>query len=311
MTLLQTHFAKAAIAESRPPAWVNSLATRWEHSSQEINGQTVQLAQSGEFSLAAATVSGARRLSPQEFESRTMGLYLALEQVLGQTRCPHPVRLWNHIPDIHAPAGDGSDRYMLFNAGRYRAYSQWLGGVSSFDRSVPAASATGHDGEDLIVHALAASAPGLAVANPRQIAPYRYSRRFGPLPPCFARATVLPATTARATAVLVGGTASIRGEDSLHIGDLPLQFRETFDNLAYLLRAAGDSGDSAEMSSKNVLDWLAHFRHVRIYFVREKDRQVVESHALRAFGSGCDIEYIRADLCRADLLVEIEGLADG
>ena len=33
------------------------------------------------------------------------------------------------------------------------------------------------------------SAPGVAIENPRQTPSYHYSRRYGPRPPCFARAT--------------------------------------------------------------------------------------------------------------------------
>ena len=36
-----------------------------------------------------------------------------------------------------------------------------------------------------VIHCLAADRPGAAVNNPRQVAPYHYSQRFGPLPPCF------------------------------------------------------------------------------------------------------------------------------
>ena len=57
---------------------------------------------------------------------------------------------------------------------------------------------------------------------------YRYSRRFGPRPPCFARATVLHLGAAGdAPLVLVGGTASIRGEDSVHVGNVRGQVLET------------------------------------------------------------------------------------
>ena len=149
--------------------------------------------------------------------------------------------------------------------------------------------------------------------NPRQIAPYLYSQRFGPRPPCFARATVLPADGNSPRRILVGGTASIRGEDSLHLDDLQKQTRETFDNLAHLIRAAiGTPSESVNgMTPADVSRWLSHFQNLRIYYVREADRPFIESRAAEAFAPGCQIEYVRADLCRAELLVEIEGLATG
>src|SRR5205085_392989 len=136
---------------------------------------SVQVQETDAFSLISICLSGARRLSASAFEERTAEIYQTIERELGRTAAPHPIRLWNHLPDIHAPSGNGFDRYMSFNAGRFRAYSQWLGGAGAFDRTVPSASAVGHGGDELVVHALGARRPGLAVANPRQIAPYHYS----------------------------------------------------------------------------------------------------------------------------------------
>ena len=50
---------------------------------------------------------------------------------------------------------------------------------------------------DLMIDALSAASPGIAVENPRQIPSYRYARRYGPRPPCFARATLLSASRAQ------------------------------------------------------------------------------------------------------------------
>src|SRR5262249_25234544 len=150
----------------------------------------------------------------------------------------HPIRFWNHVPFITEPADAGRDNYMVFNAGRFRAMTRWLGGdgdANRFDRDVATASATGHWGRDLVIPCVATDAPGVAVTNPRQVAPYHYSQRFGPLPPCFARATKL---TDPPGLLLVGGTASVRGEDSVHTDDLASQVSETFLNLASLTRAA-------------------------------------------------------------------------
>src|SRR5205814_10312109 len=113
----------------------------------------------------------------------------------------------------------------------------WFGGADAFARLVTAASGVGHDRQDLVIHALGACAPAAPISNPRQIAPYRYSRRFGPLPPCFARATLLRDQHS-ATLLLVGGTASIRGEDSVHAENLKQQTRETLENLACLVASA-------------------------------------------------------------------------
>jgi hypothetical protein len=277
------------------------------------DGAKLCIAESSDFSLVSISVFGAKQFSAGEFERQTAAAYLAIQRAMESTDSPHPVRVWNHLPEIHAPAPDGRDRYMAFNAGRFHAYGQWLGGAGAFDRTVPTASGVGHDGPDLVIHALGSKMPGIAVANPRQIAPYRYSKRFGPLPPCFARATVLPASEAHQQRVLVGGTASIRGEESLYLGDIGRQTSETFHNLAHLVRAAMEPGvgNAPELTDQDARRWMALFRELRVYYPREADQAFIKGSVLADFSPSCRFEFIRADLCRAELLVEIEGLAEG
>src|SRR5665213_4336679 len=267
--------------------------------------------ESDDFCLVTICLADVRDLPADQFHRQTAEIYRRIERELQSRTACHPVRVWNHLPDIHAPSGDGADRYMAFNAGRYQAYSEWLGGAGAFDRTVPTASAVGHDGADLVIHALGSRTPGIAVANPRQIAPHRYSKRFGPKPPCFARATVLPASPQTPRRIFVGGTASIRGEESIYVGDLARQTQETFDNLAHLIRAAATGSKACNgLAPADAIQWLGKFRNLRIYYVREADRARIEPMASRTFAPGCAIEYVRANLCRAELLVEIEGLAE-
>ena len=53
---------------------------------------------------------------------------------------------------------------------------------------------------------------------------------------------------------------------------------------------------------------LGDFTAVRVYHVRTQDAAEVEAAVRRAFPMA-RLEMIRAELCRADLLVEIEGVA--
>ena len=68
-------------------------------------------------------------------------------------------------------------------------------------------------------------------------------------------------------------------------------------NLRSLVGSADDGSD------------LRAFTDVRAYYPRGRDRAAVEAAVHDAFGAGVNVEMIRADLCRSDLLVEIEGLA--
>jgi chorismate lyase/3-hydroxybenzoate synthase len=285
-----------------PPPWVWELLGRDARRLPKESEEGLDVVQGGGFRLASLRVPGVRGLGRTALQAAVSGAYRRLEAAL---RGLHPVRWWNHIPGIHDPLGDGQDLYMVFNAGRYEALAAWLG-KESFDTRVASASGVGHEGRDLVIHCLAADRPGRAVDNPRQIAPYRYSRRYGRLPPCFARATVIQPSESNPL-VLVGGTASIVGEASVHLGDLQRQTEETLANLAVLLRAA--AGDPAtEVADRAGV--LAGFRELRVYDPIPERRDELRLLLQDAFPRVRQIEWVRADLCRRELLVEIEGLAE-
>lgn len=234
-----------------------------------------------------------------ELEAAAAHAYQMFAGPIRQTSSWHPVRIWNFVPRILDLGGEGMDRYMRFNSGRYRAFMKWFGGAQGFDHMLPTASAVGHGGADLIVHLLAARNPGTAVGNPRQVSPYRYSKRFGPLPPCFARATRLSMPDGRQV-LLAGGTASIRGEESMHVGNLRLQLAETFENLGALVTSAFGPVERP----------LDRYRTLRVYYVRDTDLPAIRDAVARAMpGLDC-VEWMPATLCRRDLLVEIEGAAE-
>lgn len=284
-----------------PPSWTSDLFGRVEPV-PVLSGGAVSLdvTVGNGFCLASVRIHDARSLDRSAFQEATVLVYRLIEAELRGCNTLHPVRLWNHIPGIHEPMGDGLDRYMVFNAGRYEALSAWFGGNETFDIRVASASGVGHDGDDLVVHCLAAHRPGRAVANPRQTAPYRYSSKYGPLPPCFARATVIEREGE--PLVLVGGTASIVGEASMHVGDLAKQTDETLTNLAVLIDEAAGEGEGRAPALANYLD-------VRVYYPDPYHLDQLRVLLKGAFPGASAVEWVRADLCRTDLLVEIEGVA--
>jgi chorismate lyase/3-hydroxybenzoate synthase len=263
--------------------------------------------------LTHATVSilDAAHLPALALEQAVTDAYQALAGVMAQAGC-HPVRFWNFIPGIHAAmdvdadaaAAHPRDRYMVFNAGRFAAFASTYGSPAAFSRSLPTASAVGVREGPLVIHALGLESPGAPLENPRQVPAYSYSRRYGPLPPCFARATLVQAPREERPWLLVGGTASILGEDSIHMRDPRRQAVETFENLARLVESGRSSAGSADRG-----DPLAAFRELRVYIVREQDADLLRAMVEERFPAGTRVEYAQADLCRQELLVEIEGLA--
>jgi chorismate lyase / 3-hydroxybenzoate synthase len=304
-----------------PPAWVAALladAPSTTTANPSDPGAELRVSASGRFMRVTATIDDADALSTEALDARVAGAYRGIGALLAQ-HDRHAIRFWNFIPQIHAQVGDSRDRYMVFNAGRFHAFSDLYGSKALFARALPTASAVGIDRGPLVIHALGDVAAGTPVENPRQIPAYSYSRRYGPLPPCFARAT-LTEREAGEHYLLVGGTASIVGEDSQHARDPRRQALETFDNLAQLVASAAAQVHAGSMAttradgiealtSPPVADPLDALTDLRVYFVRDEDAALVRDLVLVRFSRATRIELTRADLCRSELLVEIEGLA--
>lgn len=282
-----------------PPDWI------WEFVDRDMS-ESGQLRECRGAScvLLSARIPRATALAALELQQAVCALYISLTQRLEELRVPHAVRLWNFIPHIHARMGSRPegilDRYMVFNAGRFAAYARCYGEEAAGPRSATA-TGIGHSGEDLLVHCLATPTPGAPVENPRQVPAYRYSSRRGPLPPCFARATI--ATLNGDRLLMVGGTASVRGEVSMHPGDLESQIAETLTNMSALVLG------KADMTRSEAHNALSRYRTLRVYCTHRADLAKVQRAVEKSFNSLDGVEYVRADVCRRTLLVEIEGVA--
>jgi chorismate lyase / 3-hydroxybenzoate synthase len=202
----------------------------------------------------------------------------------------HWVRSWNYIGDIHrnADRGEGDEeRYRQFVLGRHEVLSAEAG----FEARLPAATAIGMSGEELLIYVLGARQPGAQVENPRQVSAFRYPRQYGPRSPSFSRARRLDWSDG--SDLIVSGTASVVGHETAHPGDAQRQLRETLENLQQLRRDAG------------AVDWSAACTKL---FVRNAETYA-NAHALIAEALPDQAVCVLAgDICRADLALEVEVL---
>ena len=297
--------------ESNPPRWVQELIGsrdgEWELTR---SGFFVRMLEGERFAVVTCRVPGAVKLGAAAFQKVTRTVYETILNTLQQSRAHHPVRLWNLIPGILEPLDEYPHRYLPFNAGRYAAYKAWFQSSESFSYGIPTASGVGHPGQDLVVHCLATEFPGTPVENPRQISSYRYSDRYGMVPPCFARATRL--AESYPAWLLVGGTASVRGEDTVFVDDLQAQSNETFSNLAALISAGQASTYVApdKVGDQELWTNLECYRYLRVYYVREDDLSQISRMVEERFTGAQSPEFQQAELCRPQLLIEIEGVAE-
>jgi chorismate lyase/3-hydroxybenzoate synthase len=254
--------------------------------------------------LASLEVPGMRQLGPQllaevwcgegayfgtwtsddeDVERASRTAYDDILRTIREQGFPHLLRAWNHVRELNQGAGD-EERYRRFCAGRHDAFDAagWT------NRMLPAASGVGMREGSLSIYYVAGREPGRHVENPRQVSAYDYPRQYGRRSPSFARATVMD------DFVFVSGTSSVVGHETRHAGDVDAQVDETLINLDAVLRAAGTRGvDSLQL--------------VKTYLRRAEDYPRVAARIAAALPAAKAL-FVESDICRDDLLVEVDGV---
>lgn len=262
--------------------------------------QPVRLHQDGDVSAA---VSGdllfgsitAHEASNTPLDRTTEQAYGQLLRFLHESGFPHLWRIWNYFPNINEQEA-GLERYRLFCMGRHHALAETLPG---FPASLPAGTAVGTKRGPLQIYFLAGTHPSTHMGNPRQVNAYDYPKIYGPRSPSFARATLC--RSEGATHLLISGTASVVGHASQHAGLADMQALETVTNLRALIEHARAANPSLCCGTKFQSMFKVYLRsstHLNIVRDILQARFFLSSHLL----------YLQGDLCRRELLVEIEGL---
>jgi enamine deaminase RidA (YjgF/YER057c/UK114 family) len=223
--------------------------------------------------------------------------YREIFDVLNATGHRHLIRIWNYLPEINRETG-GDERYRHFNSARQWAFRN--SGRPTVG-AMPAASAVGSPaGSPISIYFLAAREPPVMIENPRQTSAYHYPPKFGKHSPSFSRACVL--SESAGTNLFVSGTSSIVGFETIHHGDVAAQTRETIANIDALL----DEANRVVGEDRYSLDGL----RFKVYVRQPDDLRAIESALSASLNSSAPIVYLQADVCREDLLVEIEATGE-
>ena len=231
----------------------------------------------------------------QSIDTLTDRAYRRLLHCLQQLAYPHLWRVWNYFPNINGLV-DGLERYQQFCLGRHRAFADLLPG---FPHSLPAGTAVGTRSGPLQIYFVAGTLPATHLGNPRQTHAYEYPQDYGPLSPSFARATLCRSDTR--SQLFISGTASVVGHASQHPGLPEEQTRETINNLRALIAHAEGT------ARRHVTGGQSQARY-KVY-VRNPAHLASIRTVLRQTPLASDqVIFLQGDLCRQELLVEIEGL---
>lgn len=211
------------------------------------------------------------------------------------------VRKWNYLEDILGFDGD-KQRYQEFNNVRSGVYS------TLFEKNgYPAATGIGMNRGGVILEYIAIKsreAISNPVDNPEQISAHNYSEKVLVGEECilkstpkFERARYLELFNKKM--IFISGTASILGEKTVGVNDAVKQTEVTIENIRRLY--AEDI--LQKISDKKI---FPKYGHARVYVKNRKDFAAIKKTFKTQLGN-LPVVYIIADICRNDLLVEIEG----
>lgn len=278
-------------------AWIQEL---WQTDEDCLTGEFAGIA----FRRNSELLYGVLRFDEQNFvgtsgqlplQTATEEAYRRIFALLDRQSLPYLWRVWNYFADINRET-DGLERYRQFNIGRYNAF-QACGRTAA--GAVPAACAIGLRDGPLSVGFIAGGQPPLAVENPRQISAYDYPAAYGPRSPTFSRAVLI--TLAQQQSLFISGTASIVGHRTVHPHDVAAQCHETLDNIAAVVAEANHHRQGPSFSL-NSLTYRAYLRY-------DSDYPVFRDVISQRLGTDTSLVCVQADICRHDLLVEIEAMA--
>lgn len=261
--------------------------------------------------IAAGLTAGHRRRTTAGRSDAAFALALRILKGEGLS-AGNIVRQWNYLEDLlgvrRTPYGRRQN-YQEFNDRRRAFYES-----SSFPAGYPAATGIGADegGVTLDFRALVPRR-GLrivALSNPLQQDAHRYSQDVlvgdsgGHLPPkaspLFERAKFIG--DGLSGTIYISGTAAIREQATVAAADAAMQTRITIDNIRRLI-----SADNLRRHGLEAIGETGPLSYLRAYVRRGRDMAEVRSICRRTFGD-VPAHFIRADICRNGLLMELEGV---
>lgn len=234
----------------------------------------------------------------------TVSNILAKENFMGSDI----VRQWNYIERITAFEGE-YQHYQCFNDVRTYFYSKY-----KWDNGYPAATGIGTTLGGIMIEFNAIKSSDTTIVpldNKLQIPAHEYSQKVllgvedkylkEKTTPKFERGKAVFNDDFKMS--YISGTAAIRGEMSQVSDSVLIQTKTTLSNIDYLvspqnLEAFGIIGCPNEVE----------YRLLRAYIKNEEDIDVVKKYMGDKYIS-TEISYLYADVCREELLIEIEGIA--
>ncbi len=245
-----------------------------------------------------------------EFNSRvaqtTYNLYKELFALIKEKNLGTPTRIWNYVPRINEMSeadvsATDKERYRQFNNGRLRAFTAYAPRDAAGEMIRPAATGVGSGNDALTIYCLVTKDELTHIENARQTSVYHYPGTYGSSTPSFSRATLMKRGSLET--VFISGTASIIHSETQHVEDVVKQTEESLLNIEYLLSEENLKKYHVRGFSLNTIQSL------KVYVRNTSDYALIKQTIESKIDSHVPVIYVNRDICRSDLLVEIEGIA--
>ncbi len=288
---------------------VDSMCATWQGSGLPKSGQyeAINYRYDGDLLFGVIELSETmfdEKLDKTPLQQASESAYSQIFSLLNKLSFPYLFRMWNYIADINNQSF-GLERYVQFNLGRQDAF---LSHGRDVVGNVPAACALGFKSstddkgapqDSLIISFLAGRVEPQCIENPRQISAYQYPQQYGPRSPTFSRASLV--TLGSDELLFLSGTASIVGHNTLHISDVIAQTHETIANINAVLVEMNSRQSQIKLGLSD-LHYTVYVRHI-------EDFESIRNELKLCVGDELKAVYLQADVCRQDLLLEIEATA--
>jgi enamine deaminase RidA (YjgF/YER057c/UK114 family) len=289
------------------------------------NGKTLPFVSEVEFDGLRWVFAGDARPEalPAGAYQRSYSAFEQLRQQLNSadTDFSQTLRTWIYQGHLVLPEGQ-TQRYKELN----RARTDFFKGIdflkdylpqnnpakSGTGAVYPASTGIGTDDMDIVISAVAVAQSGsrkeksgfltVPLENPHQTSAFDYGTSYSPQSPKFSRA--LAAVHRNSCMIFVSGTASITDSESRFIEDPEKQTEQTLDNIAALI----DTENLNRHGIDGFVSALSDLQVARVYVKRPAELDIIRKVCERRL-KNVPVLYVIADVCRPELLVEIEGIA--
>ena len=200
------------------------------------------------------------------------------------------VKIWHYVPDLLKKYSNKKTNYSLLCESREDIYKKYYK-----DLSYPAATVIGIDGGKVLIYFLAVSCKNYKVIeNIRQVSSYDYPQNIFIEKPMFSRAVKFLPLKETNEKIVISGTASIKGYESMHSNNLMKQLNEALENYKTFVDIENNKSNICRVYLSKAQESNSHS------IVNELDKIFDINRYL----------LLKGDICRKELLIELEGISD-